>query len=676
MLVTGASSGIGAATARALVERGFRVWAGVRDDAAADRARALGDRCTPVVLDVTDAAQIAAVAERIGADGGLYGLVNNAGVATGAPLEALPIDALRAVFEVNVFGALAVTQAVLPLLRRTLGRIVMMSSVQGRIAAPFVGPYAASKHALEALSDSLRAELLASGVDVAIVEPGAVKTPIWERGAREGALLADTMDPLLRARYADDIATMQRVSRAFEARAIPPERVAAAVVHALSARRPRARYVVGFDARARLAIGTFVPDRLRDRLLRRPLRAHRKAARVIVRLLPILGITFIDIFGFSMLLPLMPFFVKHFGATDVVVGFVAATYSVSQLIAGPVWGNVSDRIGRKAVLIVSQAGATIGWVMLGFAPTIAWVFLSRAIEGLSGGNIGVTQAYVADLVAPAQRGRAFAYLGAAFSAGFVFGPALAAWLSSAYGFATPFFVAAGLQALTLVLTVLLLPDGRGGATDEAKNAPTLRDIFASLADPTIAPILWLRLVFVFGLYGWFGAMALILNRQLGWGIAETGIVFAIFGVYQVALQIFVVGRTTERLGNRAATNAGMACCLAAFVLVPFATSVPLAVVVLALFGVGLSHVNAAFPALASDAAPDDRRGTVLGVVSGLDSLAGFVMPPVVTGVLGVAGVTPAVAIVIGLVLGGLVIGLVEARKAPAAPPLEAGTGAD
>ena len=390
---------------------------------------------------------------------------------------------------------------------------------------------------------------------------------------------------------------------------------------------------------------------------------------MILRLLPILGITFIDIFGFSMLLPLLPFFVKHFGATDVVVGLVAATYSVSQLIAGPVWGNVSDRIGRKAVLVVSQIGATIGWVMLGFAPTIAWVFVSRAIEGLSGGNIGVTQAYIADLVEPEQRGRAFAYLGAAFSAGFVFGPALAAWLSTAYGFATPFFVAAALQALTLGLTLWLLPDSRGGATDEAKNAATLRDIFVSLSDKTVAPVLWLRLVFVLGLYGWFGAMALILNRQLGWGVKDTGIVFALFGVFQVVLQLAVIGKSTERLGNRAATNLGMALCLAAFVVVPFATSLPLAIVSLALFGLGMSQVNSAFPALASSVAPDDRRGTVLGVVSGLDSLAGFVMPPIVTGVLGAAGVTPAVAIVIGLVLAGLILGLVQARRAAAVTPL-------
>jgi DHA1 family tetracycline resistance protein-like MFS transporter len=386
-----------------------------------------------------------------------------------------------------------------------------------------------------------------------------------------------------------------------------------------------------------------------------------------LRLLPILGITFIDIFGFSMLLPLLPFFVKNFGATDIVVGWVAATYSISQLFAGPLWGNVSDRIGRKAVLIVSQVGATIGWTMLGFAPSIVWVFIARAVEGFSGGNIGVTQAYIGDLVEPSQRGRAFALLGAAFSAGFVFGPALAAWLSTAYGFSTPFFVAAGLQALTLVLTIVLLPDSRKGATEEAKNAATPRDIVVALADKRVAPVLWLRLVYVLGMYGWFSAMALILQAQLGWGPGQTGSVFAIFGIFQVILQLTTVGRTTDKLGNRRTTNIGFGLCLIAFCLVPFATTLPVAIVMLVFFGVGISYENAAFPALVSDFSPDDRRGTVLGVVSGLDSLAGFLMPPLVTGVLGAFGVTPAIAIVIGLLFAALVIGIIQGRNGTPVP---------
>ena len=383
---------------------------------------------------------------------------------------------------------------------------------------------------------------------------------------------------------------------------------------------------------------------------------------MILRLLPILGITFIDILGFSILIPLLPFFVKHFGATDVVVGGVFATYSLAQFVAGPLWGNVSDRIGRKAVLIVSQVGSTIAWAMLGWAPAIAWVFASRLLEGFSGGNIGVTQAYVGDLVEPKQRGRAFALVGAAFSAGFVFGPAFGGWLAAKTTLQVPFFAAAALQLLTLVLTVYLLPDSRKGATEEAAHAPTVRDIFTSLVEPQISPVLWLRLVYTFGMYGWFGVMTLVLNRQLGWGVAETSYVFAGFGIMQVILQLTVIGRVTDALGNRVATNLGFVVSTVGFVLVPFATSTPLAIVALALFGIGISIENAAFPALASDVSPDDRRGTVLGVLSGLDSLAGVVMPPITTAVLGAFGVAPAVGIVATLVGVAAVIGIAQARS--------------
>jgi MFS family permease len=212
------------------------------------------------------------------------------------------------------------------------------------------------------------------------------------------------------------------------------------------------------------------------------------------------------------------------------------------------------------------------------------------------------------------------------------------------------------------LTIFLLPDSRKGATEEAKNAATPRDIIVALADKQVAPVLWLRLIFVLAMYGWFSAFALVLNRQLGWGVAQTGTVFAIFGVYQVILQLTTTGRVTDSLGNRKATNIGLAVLSAAFILVPFARSLPLALVMLVLFGLGMSLENAAFPALASEVSPDNRRGTVLGVVSGLDSLAGFIMPPIVTGVLGAFGVTPAASIVITLMLVALVLGLVQAAR--------------
>src|SRR5471032_19860 len=156
----------------------------------------------------------------------------------------------------------------------------------------------------------------------------------------------------------------------------------------------------------------------------------------------------------------MPYFAQRFGAAPVVIGLLFSVFALCQLIAGPFWGNMSDRIGRKRVLIVSQIGATIGWTMLAFAPTIGIVFLARIIEGFSGGNISVTQAYVSDLVEPEKRGRAFSYIGAAFSSGLVFGPLAGGYLVAKYGFSTPFLLAAALQVVTLIVTIFVLPESR------------------------------------------------------------------------------------------------------------------------------------------------------------------------------------------------------------------------
>jgi len=383
---------------------------------------------------------------------------------------------------------------------------------------------------------------------------------------------------------------------------------------------------------------------------------------VIVKLLPILGITFIDILGFSILIPLMPYFVKHFGAPDIVVGGLFATFALCQFVGGPVWGNVSDRIGRKAVLIVSQIGATIGWTMLAFAPNIGIVFLARIIEGFSGGNISVTQAYVSDLVEPAKRGRAFAYIGAAFSSGLVFGPLAGGYLVAKYGFAMPFLLAAGLQLITLIVTILVLPESRQKNADE--KPASLADIKVSLLDRRIAPIMWQKLVFSLGLYGWFSVFTLVLQIQFGFDAAAASYFFTVFGITSVICQVGVVGRTTDALGDRVASNIGFAVLLAGFAIVPFAHTIPLAIVMVAFFSLGMSLVNATIPALLSANAPDNMRGTVLGTASSLDSVSGMIMPVICTYVLQSAGVAPTIAITFGLTTAALIMGL-AALKRPA-----------
>jgi NAD(P)-dependent dehydrogenase (short-subunit alcohol dehydrogenase family) len=252
VLVTGASTGIGAACARRFVERGCRVLAGVRNVGDAPEG------AEELILDVTDVEAIAAAA----AVDRLDGLVNNAGIVVACPLEFLPLDELRHQLEVNVVGQLAVTQAFLPALRAARGRIVIVGSIAGRSALPFLGAYAMSKHALEGMVDSLRVELAPDGIHVAIVEPGTIKTPIWTKPRP----LIDTLPAEANERYGARMGSFRAFAAKRSATAAPPETVVRAIEHALTAERPKARYLVGRDAKLRSGIER-LPARTRDRLI-------------------------------------------------------------------------------------------------------------------------------------------------------------------------------------------------------------------------------------------------------------------------------------------------------------------------------------------------------------------------------------------------------------------------
>jgi NAD(P)-dependent dehydrogenase (short-subunit alcohol dehydrogenase family) len=270
-LVTGASTGIGRATALRLDSGGWRVFAGVRRDADAESLRESGsDRLVPLGLDVTDAGQIASAAQRIAdlGGGGLDGLVNNAGIGVPGPLETIPMDDFRRQVEVNLIGHLAVTKAMLPLVRQASGRIVFISSIGGRIAFPMNGSYHAAKFGIEAIGDVFRQELRPWGISVSIVEPGAIATPIWERSDREFAAVVEHA-PETEKLYGRQFAAVRRLSRKLGERGIPPERVAKTIEHALTARRPRARYLVGADTKFQARVKTVVPTRLWDRIVSR-----------------------------------------------------------------------------------------------------------------------------------------------------------------------------------------------------------------------------------------------------------------------------------------------------------------------------------------------------------------------------------------------------------------------
>ena len=258
VLVTGAGRGIGRSTALRLAERGWTVHAGVRRlaDGQALKEEA-GGGIEPVELDITDAQQVAALPHAFG--GRLGALVNNAGTVVSGPVEAVALDEVREQLELNVVAQVGVTQAVLPLLRESRGRIVFISSVSGRVATPFTGIYNASKFALEGLADALRMELREWGIRVALVEPGSIDTDIWRRAQETADEAEARMRPEHRGLYADQIASMRKTVARVQKQTSPPEKVAAVVERALTSTRPRARYLVGPDARVQAALRAALP---------------------------------------------------------------------------------------------------------------------------------------------------------------------------------------------------------------------------------------------------------------------------------------------------------------------------------------------------------------------------------------------------------------------------------
>ncbi len=271
VLITGASTGIGAACALALDTLGYRVFAGVRNPADGEQLqRQAGPRLMPIRLDVTDQASISAANHTVTAmmgDYGLAGLINNAGIGVAGPIEALPLADWRRQFEVNVFGLIAATQTFLPLIRKGRGRIINMGSIAGRASMPFMAPYAASKHALVAITDALRIELQPWGIRVALIEPGAIATPIWRKTRNEVDKWDASWNHGLKTMYQEGFTRVKEAATAAGEQAQPAKLVADAVIHALRSRWPKPRYLLGSDAAIRAYLSLLLPSRLNDWLV-------------------------------------------------------------------------------------------------------------------------------------------------------------------------------------------------------------------------------------------------------------------------------------------------------------------------------------------------------------------------------------------------------------------------
>jgi NAD(P)-dependent dehydrogenase (short-subunit alcohol dehydrogenase family) len=274
VIITGASSGIGEATARELARRGFHVLAGVRNDRDANAIH--GSGIEPLIIDITNPDHIRALATRVHGDPqgrAVRALVNNAGIGVNAPVEVFAIDEWRRLFEVNFFGHIAVTQMLLPALIRSKGRVINISSVGGRIAMATYGPYAGTKFALEAVSDSLRREIAPLGVQVVVVEPAAVRTKIGDRAIARAQEVASTMTPEQSERYGRLVEAITAQAASAMESGLSADAAAKVIAQAVTARKPRTRYTIGREA-ALLPLLTTLPDRMLDCILAAALRPH------------------------------------------------------------------------------------------------------------------------------------------------------------------------------------------------------------------------------------------------------------------------------------------------------------------------------------------------------------------------------------------------------------------
>jgi DHA1 family tetracycline resistance protein-like MFS transporter len=365
----------------------------------------------------------------------------------------------------------------------------------------------------------------------------------------------------------------------------------------------------------------------------------------------------IDLIGFGIVLPILPLWAQHFGASATQIGILSATYSLMQVIFAPMWGRLSDRVGRRPVILVTLLGSCVSAFMIGIAHTLVILFVARVLNGISGASYAAAQAYVADITTNEGRARGMGLIGAAFGIGFIVGPALGAGLSLISP-ATPFFFASGLAALNLVLAWRLLPESRkpGSLVAPLGRMATMRH---ALTSRELAPLVWLSFVATFAFVGMEATFALLGSHRFGYGPGTMGMLFAFVGVAAALGQGVLVGRLVARYGESQVmvwgligTAVGLAILAAAFnVLV-----VLLALLVLGIFS-GLAF--AALSALISHAAPVDAQGGVLGVAASTSGLA-RVGGPIVAGVL-FEFIDPSAPLIVGAVLSAVCV-LVATRS--------------
>lgn len=339
---------------------------------------------------------------------------------------------------------------------------------------------------------------------------------------------------------------------------------------------------------------------------------------------------FIDILGFGIVIPVLPLYAEHFGATAWQIGWLVGIFSLAQFFFAPIWGKISDRVGRKPVLLIGVIGTIAGYLLMGFAGSFIMLFLARLIDGIAGANIGTAQAYLADISPPEQRARAMGLLGAAFGLGFVFGPALGGWAGTKFGYASPMFIAAALAAVNFLFIVLFLPESKAPGTGARER------IFPGLWSHVDGRAYLSSLLCYFLVIAGFSMMttifALFLFYRFELDALHTGYILAGIGVIGVIIQGGLIGRLVKRFGEAALALTGSVIMCGGLAGLAFSGTFSSMLMASAAIGIGNSLLMPTLSALASRSASPEWQGRALGVVQSGGSLARWV-GPVVAGVL-------------------------------------------
>lgn len=350
-------------------------------------------------------------------------------------------------------------------------------------------------------------------------------------------------------------------------------------------------------------------------------------------LIPIFLIVCVDVLGLTIILPLLPFYAEHFGASPATVGLLVSTYAFFQLLSGPILGRLSDRMGRRPLLLVSQIGTFLGFLLLAASNQLWMVFLSRIIDGATAGNLSLAQAYIADVTRPEERAKSFALIGIAFGMGFLIGPGISGYLSQ-FGYQYPILVAAGLSLTSIVCTYFLLPSSAPHHEEGEPRRFTVLDwsnYLRYFRMPRVSPLLWQFLAFAFTFSGFMAGFALFAERRFTWnghpfGAKEVGYVFAYVGFLGIILQGGLIGRLVKKFGEAKLIRAGFLVAAIGLAALAFTHTVPALLVFAALASAGTGVLRPAITSLLTQATPRAEQGTVLGLTQSLNSLSQIVAP--------------------------------------------------